>query len=271
MTKKLWLGAFLLTILAGCVEEDIRRLQTDQSFEGEEAYLISKLLDEHLILLWQPVSFYKDSTKIAGIPGCPFVTLDTVKNEVTLRYESVDCQNLPNDQTGRIVFTYTPLPVTQGYSLTISYQKYTFQGNTFSGSRTLTIAAQNRDRRVFLDVASDVLLTAQNQSSSRVSFSLSHEVMISGDRIIQGLSTGSGNARNWAGREVTWEITVPKLFQIACTEQRQLRPSTGQELWTITRSSTSDVLHRLTYYLEPECITHTIIQLDEGVEMKKTP
>jgi len=271
MIKKLWLGALLLAVLAGCVEDNIRRLQTDQSFEGEEAYLISKLLDEHLLLLWQPLSFYKDSTKITGIPGCPQVTLDTAINEVTLNFDSAVCPDPGSNRKGKLVLTYTPLPTTQGYNLTASYQKYAFQGNTLSGSRTLKIIAQSRDRRVLADMTADVLITAQNESSSRVNFSFSHELILSGDRIIQGLSAGTGKARNWAGREVNWEITVPKGIQFDCPEQPQMRPSTGQETWTVTRTSSSHVIHRLTFHREPDCTTHTIIRLDEGVEMKKAP
>ncbi|WP_158856979.1 hypothetical protein [Lunatibacter salilacus] len=271
MIKKLWLGALFLAVMAGCVEDSIRRLQTDQSFEGEEAYLISKLLDEHLFLLWQPMSFYKDSTKLAGIPDCPLVTLDTATNQVTLDYEGVTCPDMSSVRSGKLLLSYTPLPIFQGYSLTVIYDKYSFQGNSYSGSRILKITAQNRDKRVFSDSASNVLITAQNQSSSRVNINIAHELMISGDSIIQGHSTGTGNARNWVGRDVNWEITEPKFIQLDCLDQPLVRPSSGQETWTVSRSSTSNVIHRLTFHREPDCTTHTIIQLDEGVEMKKAP
>lgn len=271
MIKKFWLGALLLALLVGCVDDSIRRLQTDQSFEGEEAYLVSKLLDEHLFLLWQPVSFFKDSTKTAGIPGCPLVTLDTATNQVTLDYEVVTCPDLSSSRSGKLLLAYTPLPISQGYSLTVSYEKYTYQGNIYSGSRILKTTAQNRDKRVFSDIASDMLITAQSQSSSRVNIDMAHEVMISGHFIIQGRSTGTGNARNWVGREVNWEITIPKLMQTDCVDQPQVRPSSGQEVWTVTRSGAANVVHRLTFYRDPDCATHTIIQLDEGVEMKKAP
>lgn len=271
MIKKLCLGAILLALLAGCVDDSIRRLQTDQSFEGEEAYLISKLLDEHLFPIWQPYSFYKDSTKTARIPGCPLVTLDSATNQVTLNYEGATCAEQSNSRSGKLLLSYTPLPITKGYRLAVTYENYTFQGNSFAGSRVLQTTAQSRDRRVFSDIASDVLITAQNKSSSRVNIDLAHEVMISGDSIIQGRSTGTGQARNWVGREVNWEITVPKLTVMDCTDQPQIRPSSGQETWTITRTNTASVVHRLTFHREPDCTTHTIIQLDEGVEMKKAP
>ncbi|HSI74471.1 MAG TPA: hypothetical protein VK957_01195 [Lunatimonas sp.] len=271
MIKKLWLGALLLAALAGCVEDSIRRLQTDQSFEGEEAYLISKLLDEHLFLLWQPMSFYKDSTKIAGIPGCPLVTLDTATNHVTLNYEGITCPDLGSVRSGKLLLSYTTLPITQGYSLTVSYDNYSFEGNTYSGARIIKTTAQNRDKRVFSDSATNVLITAKNKSSSRVNINIAHEVTISGDSIIQGRSTGTGNARNWVGREVNWEVTVPKIIFLDCPDQPQTRPSSGQETWTVRRTSTANVIHRLTFHREPDCTTHTIIQLDEGVEMKKAP
>ncbi len=244
MIKKLSLGVLLLGVLAGCVEDSVRLLQTDQSFEGEEAYLISKLLDEHLLLLWQPLSFYTDSTKIAGIPGCPLVSLDTASNQVTLDYDGVTCPDLSSFRSGKLLLTYTPLPISQGYSLTVSYEEFTYQANPYSGSRVLKITAQNRDKRVFSDIASDVIITAQNQSSSRINFNLAHEVIVSGDSIIQGRITGTGKARNWVGREVSWEISEPKLIQLDCPEQPQIRPSSGQETWTITRSSTTNVIHR---------------------------
>lgn len=271
MIKKLSLGVLFLAMLSGCVDDSIRRLQTDQSFEGEEAYLISKLLDEHLLLLWRPLSFYNDSTKIAGISGCPLVTVDTVTNQVTLDYKGVSCPGMSSSRSGKLLLTYTPLPITQGYSLTVIYDKYSFQGNSYSGSRVLKITAQNRDKRVFSDSASNMLITSQNLSSSRVNIDMAHEVTISGDSIIQARSIGTGNARNWAGREVNWEITLPKLVQTDCPDQPQIRPSSGQETWTVTRSGAVNVIHRLTFYREPDCATHTIIQLDEGVEMKKAP
>lgn len=269
--KKFWFGSLLFAILSGCVEEDIRRLQTDQSFEGKEAYLISSLLDEHLFLLWQPVSFFADSTKIAEIPGCPEITLDSAKNEVTVNFDGVDCADISGSRSGKLLFNYAPMPTNQRYTLVVSYMDYTYQDNKFTGTRVLNLIAQHGDKRIFSDASANFSINAENMSSTRINFTLSHEVSIAEGQITQGKSTGSGTGRNWVGREVKWEITVPKLFPLDCPGRSRSRPNLGQEMWTITRSSTSDVIHSLTFYSESECNTHTIIQLDEGVEMKKAP
>jgi hypothetical protein len=271
MYKILWIGISMATILSGCIEEDIRRLQTDQSFEGEEAYLISSLLDEHLFLLWQPFSFYSDSTKIAAIPGCPIVQLDIAKNEVILNFDGVVCVQQQGKRSGRLVLHYTPLPITQGYRLLVTYLNYTYEGNRLTGSRTLTIIAQNRDRRVFSDVSTDLLIHAKNSSSSRIVFNLSHTLSIAADQIVRGTSAGGGEGRNWVGREMQWEIKEPKQFTAECLNKYRARPGLGQETWTVTRSGTTNVVHLLTFFGEPECTTHTIIRLHEGVEMKKAP
>nr|MBI1230370.1 hypothetical protein [Cytophagales bacterium] len=271
MTGKLFLVGLLVSLFSGCVEEDIRRLQTNQSYEGEEAFLISSLLDEHLYLLWQPLSFFSDTTNTAMLRGCPVVRVDSLNNEVTLDFDGVICSDESGVRSGSMALSYTLLPQTQGYRVSVAYRNYSFAGNTISGTRTIAVTAQNRSRRVFSDTSFDLFLLAKNQSSSRVSFNLTHEVTLEGTNIIQGRSTGVGTGRNWVGRAVNWEVVVPKTFPFACPGMGKSRPSEGQETWTITRSGTTAVAHRLTFFSEDGCSTHTVIRLDEGVEMKKAP
>jgi len=271
MTKKQFAKGICFLLLSGCIEEDIKRLQTNQSFEAEEAYLISSLLDEQLYQIWQPFSFFSDSESVASIPGCPEVTVDATENTVTLAYQSSVCEDDSGTRSGSLILSYVFLPQPQGYRLHVAYVDYTFDGNRITGTRDLTIAAQNRDTRVLSDTGSSILIQFENQSSSRVNFNFLHELSISSAQVRQGKSTGTGTGRNWAGREVSWEVSVPKVFPLDCEGRSRPRPKEGQETWTVTRGAAAAVVHGLTFFSTPECTTHTILRLDEGVEIKKAP
>lgn len=268
--KKYWPFLFCFAI-AACVSDDVVRLQTDQSVEGEEIYQVSRVLDEHIYLVWQKFSDFQNRDSLNTLPDCPLVSINEEDREIVLDFAQSTCLEVPTKRKGIMTLRYPESPDQIGEEITVVYQNYTYEGYQVSGERVYRLVAQHRERRVFEDRASDLLITDPKASSTRVNFTFTHNLAESNGQTYQVTSTGTGHGRNHTGRSFDMEVTENKIFSSSCLDKQVFRPSSGSEKWAIERTTNRNVEHRLSFHTGEGCVTHTIVRLDEGVEMKKTP
>ncbi len=262
----------VLALFTSCIDPEVRRLQTNQSAEGEEVYRISKALDEHLFYAFQSFWSYNDSSRVANLPGCPLVSFEENEQAVRLTFASGTCQGNPILRRGSIQLIYQKSPITSRDMVLINYEDYQTGEATIKGQRALTLVASTRESRTWEDRASEIEVVYSSGSRSKHDLFLTHSV---DQTFLNGLTEfstiGHTSGRNQTGRKTEMQIIERKQFQGNCLSQNLHRPLAGVEVWTIERTTTGSVQHRLSYQRLEECQTHTLVQLDEGVEMQKTP
>ncbi len=154
----------------------------------------------------------------------------------------------------------------------ITYEEYQTGDATLKGQRALSLVASTRESRTWEDRASELEIIYPSGSRSKHDLSFTHTVAQTFITGLTGFSTeGQSVGRNQTGRKIEMQITQTKQFQGDCLRQNLNRPLSGTEVWTIERTTTSAVQHRLNFQRQDACQTHTLIQLDEGVEMQKAP
>jgi hypothetical protein len=264
-------------LFSACNTDELRRLQVDQSFEGEEIYLISNILDEHLLLAFHSYEKYQDTLFTATLADCPVVNIienedeDENDRKVHLDYILPNCEGTPAIRRGRLVLTFGKSPSTEKDSVKISYEGYSVNGVKITGSRILNLLANGRNRQLFSDMAEDIIIENDVGSSSRVSFAFEHELAIKDRILTESVSTGSLSGRNWTGKTISMDISQPKHMVKTCWDQKKFRPVVGEERWTVERTEVPDVVHRLVYSSDEGCETRSLIILSEGVQMEKRP
>jgi hypothetical protein len=265
------LPLFLIAAYA-CIDPEVRRLQTNQAVEGEELYRISKALDEHLFYAFQSFLGYNDSVKVANLPGCPSVALEGEEQEVRLTFSSGTCQGTPILRRGSILLKYQKSPITHRDMVLVTYEEYHTGEATLKGQRALSLVASSRESRTWEDRASGLEIIYPSGSRSKHDLSLTHTVEQTYLTGLTGFSTiGQSSGRNQTGRKTEMQIMEAKQFQGNCLTQNLHRPISGSEIWTIERTTTGPVQHRLNFQRHEGCQTHTLIHLAEGVEMQKAP
>lgn len=254
-----------------CDEDAGSRLQTDQSFEGEEMYTVSKLLDEHLPFILQRQAFFTIAAPATTLPDCPMVTINELSGNIELVFGPNTCEASSNKRRGKIILRYSKTPLTTGDSVIIDFENYAFDSHQVKGTRKLRLVGLNRERRVFEEFTRDLLIITPENHSTRIHSQYVFEILETGGRISKVNGQGTAQGRNRGGRKFEAEIQEDKEYDGTCMHELLLRPSSGVESWSIERTSTRNIIHRQTFYNEGGCTTHTLIRLDEGVEMKKTP
>ncbi|EON74780.1 S-adenosyl-L-homocysteine hydrolase [Lunatimonas lonarensis] len=268
-----FLPIILLLIAVGgpsCQSDQNIRLETDQSFEGEELYLVSKVLDEHLPFILQRPTFFLDESVQEKLSDCPVITIESFQH-ITLTFDPSTCPAPANKRKGKIDLFFSNTPMAVGEYVVITYDDYVFENHPLEGRRTLKLTAINRERRVYEEVGSDIMVTNPNNHSTRIRPSFTFEIAETGGNLSNLTVRGGALGRNRGGKTFEINIAEQKSFNSQCVTQPVFRPVSGVERWEIARSSTGNVVHQQTFHTDGECLTHAIIRLHEGVEMKKTP
>src|SRR5690606_27575565 len=104
--KNTWYVLLCLFSFFSCVSDEEKRLQTDQSFEGEEMFNIAVSLDEHAFYAFHPYAFYKDTANYAGLSGCPMVNVNEEAHEVSLTFGEGACETNKPLRSGKLTLTY---------------------------------------------------------------------------------------------------------------------------------------------------------------------
>ncbi|WP_209330711.1 hypothetical protein [Lunatimonas salinarum] len=273
MTKKIerHLIILLAALGVGCNSDEGIRLQTDQSFEGEEMYMVSKILDEHLPFIIQRPTFFLQQDPDLHLPDCPTISVDEQTGDIALIFEENACETTSNNRIGNVLIRYSNVPLTTGDSVIVSFENYRFENHQVLGTRILRLVGLNRERRVFEESSEDLLIVTPKNHSTRVAANFTFEIIESEGTIARVRSHGTASGRNRGGMPFEAEVLETKVFENPCINRPLLRPVSGVEVWEIERNPASKIVHRQTFHHEGDCVTHTLIRLDEGVEMKKTP
>ena len=268
-----YLGGFLLFLLlfSSCTSDDDRRLQTDQSFEGEEMFTISYSLDEHVFYAFRSFDFYRDTTNYESISGCPSVSIEEDEKTVNLLFGEGECASGGPGRRGQLVLSYgdSLLSVPQPF-VRISYADYVVNGIQIDGLRLIQPVDSSSNRIVFLDNVNNLIFKDARQSTSKLNGEFTREVVYAGDTIRQITAAGTGWGRNLAGRPFHLDITQVKSLAGDCLQSGGFVPETGEEKWTFERTGTGDVVHSINYSQGEGCNSNAIIHLSDGREIIKT-
>lgn len=259
-----------LVFLTACLTEEEKRLQTDQTFEGEEMFRLSYSLDEHVMYAFYPMTYYRDSTNQSALPGCPTVVVNELNNQVVLTFGQGECPSNRGQRSGKLTLQYLPDTLLSDYhQVEISYEDYWAKGAKIEGRRKLfeidTLAAE----LAFLDSLSGLIVTDANRSTSKINGVLLHELAMEGDTLDAYTTTGSAFGRNITGRAYTMEIMESKHFSQACVEEGFQLAEGGQERWTFERTASRNVIHTMAYQQAEDCNHLAQIRIDDGRELTK--
>jgi len=267
------LGGFLLLLwfFSSCASDEDRRLQTDQSFEGEEMFNISYSLDEHVFYALRPFKFYKDTTNYEGISGCPSVSVQEDTKTVNLLFGEGECASGGPGRKGQLVLSYgdSLLPDHQPF-VRISYADYVVREIQIEGIRLLLPVDSSSNRVVFLDNVNNLMFKDARESTSKLNGEFERNVVYAGDTIRQVTTTGMGWGRNLAGRPFHLDITKAKSLSGDCLQSGGFVPETGEERWTFERTGQVDAVHSMRYGPGEGCDSNAIIHLSDGGEITKT-
>jgi uncharacterized protein YcfL len=259
-----------LSILTACLSEEEKRLQTDQSFEGEEMFSLSYSLDEHVAYAFRSLEFYRDTVNQSVLPGCPVVTINDVSNEVVLTFGGAECPTNKPLRTGKLILSYTSDTLAnENQQVAIRYEDYWVKGVKVDGRRQLHSVDSAAADLALLDSISDFVITDANRSTSKLNGVLLHELFMEADSLRYYTTTGSGAGRNLTGRAFTFDINQEKHFSSSCVQGGDLVAESGKESWTFERTAARNVIHTVNYQQAEDCSHTAQIQLDDGRELFK--
>ena len=259
-----------LIALASCLSEEEKRLQTDQSFEGEEMFNLSYALDEHVAYAFRSLEFYRDTLNQTTLTGCPVVTINDVFKEVTLTFGEGECPSNKALRTGKLILSYSADTLAEAHHpLEMRYEDYWVRGIKVEGIRTFHQVDSITTSIALADSVSNFVITDANRSTSKVNAFFSHEVFVEGDSLRYYTTTGSGTGRNLAGRPFTLEIDQKKRFSAGCLQEGFQLAESGRESWTFERTATRHVIHTVNFQQAEDCNHTAQIQLDDGQELVK--
>lgn len=260
----------LLLFLLSCNLDNNRELQIDQSYEGEEAYWVSKSMDEHLHLAFYDLETFKKEAFTDSLPGCPSVFFSADSLSLTLDYDQNDCEDAGSSNfSGSIQLQYSiPSPGTND-TLQLKFQNYRKENTRIKGSRIFNIAGKRTDSKLLIELTDSLLLENNFGSSTRLKPRFEHQGQFQAGVLTEISSSGDMTGRNWSGNEI--KVNLSKTTGPECLASSIFRPSSGTETWTVLRTGEVDVIHELVYSKTGTCETKTTIRLSEGVVMEKSP
>ncbi|MDO6436599.1 hypothetical protein Q4534_04240 [Cyclobacterium sp. 1_MG-2023] len=260
-----------LIFLLSCNLDINKDLQIDQSFEGEEAYWVSKILDEHIYLSFYDFAVYSNTEFTDSLPGCPTISIDNEQYSVTIDYDNPSCEDGSTDRQGKLQFQYSSVNNNVNTTIKITYDGYQTSSNTIEGYRLFQVTNKTTSELVLQESSDSLLLKDENESSTSLALNLEHAGKIQNNVLTEIKSSGALTGRNWGGNQIEAVILKPKVISQTCLTQVDFYTVSGEENWTIKRSENSQVTHQLTYSNTEGCETTTTIKLDEGVTMVKQP
>jgi hypothetical protein len=259
-----------LGLLTACLTEEEKRLQTDQTFEGEEMFNLSYSLDEHVAYAFQQLEFYRDTANQAALVGCPTVAINDVTREVTLTFGEGECPSNKALRTGKLIISYlTDTLSNNRVPVQIRYDDYWVRGIKVEGLRKLQQSDSTKTSMVLVDSVTNFTITDANRSTSELNALLLYEVFVEGDSILWYTTEGSGTGRNLTGRPFSLEINEAKHFSANCLQAGFQVAESGRESWTFERTANPNVIHTLNFQQAEDCNHTARIQLDDGQELQK--
>jgi hypothetical protein len=255
-----------LFYLSSCNLDTNKNLQIDQSFEGEEAYWVSQILNENSYLAFYDVKVFADIDFTDELPGCPSVSISENEMSVTLDYDNPACEEASDERKGKLVLEFGDNNAGEGDLRKIRFDGYQINESKIEGYRMFQVA----NHMMLNETTDSLLLIDENGSSTRLILEMEHEGKIQQQKVTEVISNGNISGRNWSGNQLDIMISTAKITRNNCEVYPHYNPISGEESWTIYRSEEIKVTHQMIYTTDEECSTAATINLDEGVTMIKT-
>lgn len=256
-----------LPVFTSCLSDEEKRLQTDQTFEGEEMFNLSYALDEHSPYAFYAFTFYQDTVNHSAIPGCPSVSINEADYEVVLTFGEGECATNRALRSGKLIVSYLDSVPGRGNKVRVGYQDYWVKGLKVEGFRTFHLTDSTATGITLTDSISDIVITDANRSTSKLNGAFVHELFIENASLQYFTTTGSGSGRNLTGRPFVMEINEAKRFTESCLQAGYHVAESGRERWTFERTGTPHVIHTLSFEQAEDCDHTAAIQLDDGGEL----
>src|SRR5690554_3348227 len=264
-----YLGLLLcLFIFSSCLSDEEKRLQTDQTFEGEELFTMIFSLDEHVSYAFHSFDYYKDTANHASIAGCPLISINDVAKEVVLSFGDGECASNRALRSGELRITYLD-SIGQTEKIQIGYDNYWVKGIKIEGLRMLEQIDSTDAKRILQDSVSGFVITDANRSTSKMEGVFIHEVVMVNDSIQHFTTTGDGLGRNLAGRHFEMAVVEPKRFSGNCLLGGFQVAESGQERWIFERTVEANVTHTVNFQRVEDCNHSARIHLYDGTEILK--
>src|SRR5690606_25936581 len=133
--KNTWYVLLWLLFFCSCLSDEEKRLQTDQSFEGEEMFNIEFSLEEHTFYSFYPYTFYTDTANYTRLSGCPIVSVNEDLREVSLTFGKGTCETNRPLRNGKLTLTYIDSLSNGNNYIRIAYDDYWTRGINLKGTR----------------------------------------------------------------------------------------------------------------------------------------
>lgn len=259
-----------LFLLSSCLSDEEKRLQTDQSFEGEEIFRIAFSLDEHVSYAFQSFDFYQDTLNHSAISGCPMISINEFPKEITLTFGEGECASNKALRSGKIKLAYLD-SLEENTRISIGYDNYWVKGVKLEGKRILDLIEidSTATKLTLLDSVADFIVTDANRSTSKMNGVFTHEIVVANDSIQYFTTIGSGSGRNLAGRHFEMEITQAKRFSGNCLRTGFQLAESGQERWIFERTVEANAIHTVNFQQAEDCNHNARVLLYNGNEMLK--
>lgn len=254
----------LLILMGSCFGDIDKDISTDLQFEGNEIFDISLSLEESLFFPFQSLDYFRLAESLE-IPGCPDVNIDETLKKVTLAFSvKKECVNsLYVPRSGKIHLQYITNTALES-TVSVEYEDYIVRGIKIKGKRDFKRANSllNPNRRA--ETYQDLFIIDENNSSSRINGSFTHQLVFFNGILTAFSSTGQIEGRNKAGRAINMTQTATKNYNVTCIKSGYLLPFQGSEEWQIFRNETQATKHKLVYTLEDQCNATATITLQDG-------
>ncbi|HSJ66300.1 MAG TPA: hypothetical protein VK921_01440 [Anditalea sp.] len=269
---KIYVLVIALSLLS-CVDDEVVRLQTDVTAEGEEMFNTSFTISEHVHLIIQPFNRFLEveNDTTLRLPGCPIVNVNQEERKVLLTYDPrTECPNNSLRRSGTISLFYTTSLLNNEEVVLVEYENYSVRNSRIEGSRLVTKRSEALSN-LFKDTMAQLLIFDEHGSSTRVTAEYEHQVMVAADSTLQINTTGSGGGRNQAGRSFNFTIPNQKIQFVRCIDSGIFVPSIGQEAWTFERTVNPAVNHRMNFGETSDCDRNVSVVLSNGETLNLTP
>ncbi len=149
----------------------------------------------------------------------------------------------------------------------LEYDKYTFEDASINGIRTFT----KNTSGVVSETFETLTHKTQNQLTHQFSGNLTHTLSMVDGIVIKVNTKGMLYGRNPAGRNFQFDFLDKRELLFSCFQENQLLPVAGKETWQVSRSETSQVVHRLSYERKENCKIEAYVVLPDGRRLLLNP
>jgi len=267
MKKEVFYIFFSLVILNACKEDEDREISTDLPTETSQLFIVSNAWSE--ALFFTQISFDQYSkVDSLELPGCPEILVDKNAKRVTLTFDPITTCELTgkSKRSGKLILNLAQSD-SENPIWFLEYENYTFEDASIKGIRTF----KKNSSGVVNETFATLTHKSKNQLTHQFSGNLTHTLSLESGIVVGVNSKGMINGKNPSGRNFIFEFNENRKLLFSCFQENRLLPVAGKEIWKVSRSETSQVIHRLSYELKENCKVEAYVVLSDGRRLLLNP